>query len=217
MNDAESRRYRERPAVGDAAGILVLHHGRGTSEEDLIGLADVFDPVRRLHVVAPRGPLDLPGQPGFHWYRTMRVGYPDPPSFFDAKDALARFHDSVWERTGIGPERTVLGGFSMGAVMSYALAFSADRPPVAGVLAMSGFLPTVEGWEPQFDDRRSTHVLIAHGSGDPVIGVDFARQAKELLAAAGLAVGYRESFAAHNIDPSDVVPIAAWLDATLST
>ena len=50
----------------------------------------------------------------------------------------------------------MLGGFSMGAVMSYAMALSAERPAVAGILAFSGFVPIVEGWEPSFADRRGT-------------------------------------------------------------
>jgi hypothetical protein len=42
----------ERPAEGDPEGLLVLHHGRGTNEQDLLPLADALDPERRLHVVA---------------------------------------------------------------------------------------------------------------------------------------------------------------------
>ena len=49
--------YEERLAVGEAEGLLVLHHGRGTDERDLLGLADALDPRRRLHVVSPRAPL----------------------------------------------------------------------------------------------------------------------------------------------------------------
>lgn len=59
--------FGERPAAGAPRGLLVLHHGRGTSEHDLLPLADVLDPERRLHVVAPRAPLQLPGAPGYHW------------------------------------------------------------------------------------------------------------------------------------------------------
>ena len=70
--------YSERPAAGDPAGLLVLHHGRGADEHDLLGLADVLDPERRLHVATPRAPLQLPGWPGHHWYVVPRVGYPDP-------------------------------------------------------------------------------------------------------------------------------------------
>src|ERR1700760_2675989 len=105
----------ERPAAQDPAGLLILHHGRGADERDLLGLADVLDPERRLHVVTPRGPLTIPGWPGHHWYAVPRVGYPDPATFGDAFDALAAFHDETWRRTGMGPDRTVLGGFSMGS------------------------------------------------------------------------------------------------------
>ena len=140
--------YRERPATGDPAGLLILHHGRGADEQDLLGLADVLDPERRLHVVTPRAPLTIPGWPGYHWYTVPRVGYPDHDTFHAAYDQLAAFHDATWERTGVPPERTVFGGFSMGSVMSYALGLVGDRPVPAGILAFSGFIPTVDGWEP---------------------------------------------------------------------
>ena len=83
-----------------------------------------------------------------------RVGYPDPDTFHAACRELAAFHDELWERTGIAPERTVLGGFSMGSVMSYALGLGPGRPVPAGILAFSGFVPTVEGWEPDLATRR---------------------------------------------------------------
>jgi phospholipase/carboxylesterase len=206
----------ERPARTDADGLLVLHHGRGSDERDLIELADVFDPAGRLHVVAPRAPLRLPGSPGYHWYLVPRVGYPDPASFRNAAQELAVFHDQLWERTGIGPDRTVLGGFSMGTVMSYALALDGHRPAPVGILALSGFVPTVDGWEPSLADRSDTAVLIAHGRNDFVIPVTFARAARELLEQAGFAVDYRESDAAHHVDPGDVPRVVAWLEATLT-
>jgi phospholipase/carboxylesterase len=204
-----------RPAAGEAAGLLVLHHGRGTDEHDLLGLADALDPEQRLQVVTPRGPLTLPGSPGYHWYLVPRVGYPDPDTFHAAYRALAGLHDELWERTGLGPEQTVLGGFSMGSVMSYALAFGADRPAVAGVLAFSGFIPTVDGWEPHFSDRQATGVFIAHGRRDPVMEIGFARGARELLEARGLEVDYDESDLGHQVDPGQLRAAAAWLDRTL--
>ena len=206
--------YAERPARAAPDGLLVLHHGRGSDEQDLIGLAPVLDPDERLHVVAPRAPLRLPGSPGYHWYLVPRVGYPDPDTFHASYRDLAAFHDDLWERTGIRPERTVLGGFSMGTVMSYALGLGGDRPAPAGILALSGFIPTVEGWEPSLDDR-DTRILIAHGRNDPVIPVTFARRAHEILEAAGFDVDYGESDAAHNVDPGDIPRIVAWLGDTL--
>ncbi|HEY1592113.1 MAG TPA: phospholipase [Solirubrobacteraceae bacterium] len=207
--------YRERPAAGDTRGLLVLHHGRGTDELDLLPLADAFDPERRLHVASVRAPLTLPGSPGFHWYVVPQVGYPDPQTFHASYRALAEVHDELWERTELGPERTVLGGFSMGTVMSYSLGLGSDRPAPAGILAFSGFIPTVERWEPSFAERTGTRVLIAHGRNDPVIGVEFAREARALLDRAGFDVDYRESEAMHSIDPADVPRAAAWLDNTI--
>lgn len=209
-------RYAERPAAGAPAGLLVLHHGRGTDEHDLLGLADALDPARRLHVVAPRALLQLPGSGGYHWYVVPRVGYPDPTTFHAACRELAQLHDELWAHTGISPQATVLGGFSMGAVMSYALGLAANRPAPAGVLAFSGFIPTVEGWEPSFDGRALMRAFVAHGLDDPVIDVRFARAAHEKLQAGGIEVSYHESDIAHYIDPAAIPLAAAWLSSTIA-
>lgn len=203
--------FGERRADSEPSGLLVLHHGRGSDESDLIGLADALDPRRRLHVISPRAPLVLPGSPGFHWYKVPRVGFPDPETFQAARAELANFHDELWERTGLGPSETILGGFSMGAVMSYAMGLSRERPAPAGILACSGFIPTVEGWSPDAASRSETHVFVAHGRHDEVIQVGFARDARDRLREAGLAVEYHESSAGHLIDPSQIRPAAEWL------
>ena len=207
--------FDERPAAGDPEGLLLLHHGRGTDEHDLIGLAEILDPERRFHVVTPGGPLRLPGWPGRHWYSVPRVGYPDPATFQDSRAALADFHDRTWERLGLTPDRTVLGGFSMGAVMSYALGLSAERPAPAGILAFSGFVPVVEGWQPSLSDRPDLPVFIAHGRNDNVMDVGFAHAARDLLEGAGLSVEYHESEAAHQIDPAHVPAARDWLARAL--
>jgi phospholipase/carboxylesterase len=208
--------FRERPAAGDPAGLLVLHHGRGTDENDLLPLSDVLDPERRLHVVTPRGPLTLPGWPGHHWYVVPRVGYPDPDTFRAAFASLAELDDELWRRTGLGAEQTVLGGFSMGSVMSYSLGLAGSRPAPAGILAFSGFVPVVEGWSASLEDRQGTRAFIAHGRNDPIMEVGFARQARELLEQGGLEVEYHESDAGHHIDPAQLPAAVEWLAATLS-
>jgi phospholipase/carboxylesterase len=207
--------HRERPAAGEPAGLLVLHHGRGADELDLLGLADVIDRERRLHVVTPRAPLTLPGSPGYHWYVVPRVGYPDPDTFRAAYASLAALHDELWEQTGIAPENTVFGGFSMGSVMSYALGLGSDRPAPAGILAFSGFIPTVDGWQPDLASRAGTRAFIAHGRNDPIMDVAFARGARERLEAGGLPVDYHESDAGHHIDPEHVPAAIGWLRQTL--
>lgn len=207
--------FRERVAAGEPTGLLVLHHGRGADEHDLLPLGDALDPERRLHVVAPRAPLSPPGAPGYHWYLVPRVGYPDHATFHAAFERLCEFHDELWERTGIGPERTVLGGFSMGSVMSYALGLAATRPAPAGIMAFSGFVPTVEGWEPDLEGRRGVRAFIAHGDRDPVIDVSFARRAAQQLRDGGLQVEYHESSAGHHIDPAQIAPALAWLRSSV--
>lgn len=208
--------FRERSPEGAAAGLLVLHHGRGADEHDLLGLADVLDPERRLHVVTPRAPLTVPGAPGHHWYLVPRVGHPDPATFHDAVRRLAAFHDELWERTGVGPERTVLGGFSMGSVMSYALGLAGERPVPAGILTFSGFLPRVADWVPDFPTRAELPVFIAHGRRDPVIDIAFARDARDRLQASRLHVSYHESDAGHQIDPAHIPAAVAWLRAAIA-
>ncbi len=207
--------FGERPARGEAHGLLVLSHGRGADEHDLLPLAEVLDPQRRLHVVTPRAPLTLAGSPGYHWYLVPRVGTPDPDTFNAAYEQLAALHDELWARTGIEPARTVLGGFSMGTVMSYALGLGPGRPSPGGILAFSGFLPTVEGWRADLASRTGLPVFIAHGQHDQVIDVGFARRARELLEAEGLRVSYHESEAGHHIDPRELPAALAWVQRTL--
>jgi phospholipase/carboxylesterase len=207
-----SLRALTREPAGEPEGALVLFHGRGADEHDLVPLLDVLDPERRLLGLTPRGPLSLP--PGCaHWYVVPRVGYPDPDTFHAAYRKLAALHDALWERTGVTPDRTVFGGFSMGSVMSYSLGLGPDRPAPAGILAFSGFVPTVDGWQPELP--RDTRAFIAHGRQDPIMNVEFARQARELLEGGGVPVEYHESDAGHHIDPAHVPAAVDWLRTTL--
>ncbi len=205
-----------RPAEGDPSGALVLLHGRGTNEFDLLPLLDEIDPQRRLAGVTPRAPLELtPG--GFHWYVSRQVGYPDPDTFRQAFGLLSQWLDALPEALGVPWSRTVLGGFSMGAVMSYALGLGVERPPPAAIIALSGFLPTVEGFG--LDTGRLTDgfpIAIGHGTEDPVISVQFGRQARQLLAQAGAKVLYRESPMFHSVDPAFLRELRAWVTACVA-
>jgi phospholipase/carboxylesterase len=211
LNAIEPLHIVQRPASGDPEGALALLHGRGVDEHDLAPLFDELDPERRLLGVAPRGPLALPGSPGAHWYIVRRVGYPDPDSFAEAYRRLGEWLARLSESSGIPPGRTALGGFSQGAVMAYALALGEGRPPPAAILAMSGFVPVVPGWTPDLRARRGLPVAIVHGTLDPVIGIEFAREARELLERAGLDVSYRESPIGHGVDPASLPELAGWL------
>jgi phospholipase/carboxylesterase len=207
--------HRLRPSVDEPEGTLLLLHGRGTSEHDLYPLLDALDPDRRLVGVTPRGPISLPPG-GAHWYIVRQVGFPDRESFDAALAGAASFLDALPGMTGVPIERTVVGGFSQGAVMSYALALGAGRPRPAGVLAMSGFMPTVEGFDLDLDGLVGYPVAVTHGSLDPVIDVEFSRSARGQLESAGADVLYREAPIGHQIDPAWLPELASWLRGTVS-
>jgi phospholipase/carboxylesterase len=205
-----SLRALERPAAGEPEGALVLFHGRGADEHDLFPLLDALDPERRLQGYTPRGPLALPPG-GAHWYIVPRVGYPDPESFHVGYSAAAEWLDAL----PFPAERIVLGGFSQGAVMTYALGLGAGRPRPAALLALSGFIPTVDGWEPDLEPPFPP-IAIVHGEYDPVIPVEFARQARTVLEAAGAELLYRELPIAHTIDPAVLPELQRVVAAVLS-
>jgi len=152
--------HRTRPAPAAPQGALVLLHGRGTDERDLLPLADALDPERRLVALTPRAPLTLPGQPGAHWYVVRRVGFPDPDTFAATYARLSAWLDALPEALGVPWERTVLGGFSQGAAMSFELGLGPRRPAPAGILALSGFVPSVPGFEPVLDGREGFPVAL---------------------------------------------------------
>jgi phospholipase/carboxylesterase len=193
-----SLRVRERPAAGEAAGALVLLHGRGADENDLFPLLDALDPGRRLHGYTPRAPLSLPPG-GAHWYVLGGIGTPERETFTASYEALAELLD------GLPYERLVLGGFSQGCAMAYALSLFRGRPRPEALLAMSGFIPRVDGFELDLEPPFP-RIAIVHGTYDPMIEVRWGRAAHETLSEAGAEVVYRESPVEHWISP-DAIPV----------
>jgi phospholipase/carboxylesterase len=203
---AEGLTALERPAEGEPQGALVLLHGRGADEHDLFPLLDALDPERRLHGYTPRGPLSLPPG-GAHWYRLGGIPTPDPETFAPTWGLATAWLDAL----PFDPGRIVLGGFSQGAAMTYALGLGAGRPRPAGLICLSGFMPRVEGYELSFDGLERYPVAIAHGSLDPVIQVQWGREARSVLEAAGADVLYRETPLPHTIDPHVVPELAEFV------
>jgi phospholipase/carboxylesterase len=198
-----------RPPARDPDGALLLLHGRGADENDLRGLIDYLDPDRRLLGVTPGAPLTNVPPGGRHWYLVPRVGYPDPDTFHRAYALVTEFLDGILAAHDIPWDRAVIGGFSMGSVMSYATALGPGRPSPAAILVFSGFIPTVECWQPHLEGREGLPVSIHHGRQDPIMDVSFGRKAAALLEDGGLDVTYRETDAGHWIPPEAAQDAAA--------
>ena len=193
---------RWREPDGEPAGALVLLHGRGADEHDLFPLLDLLDPERRLLGVTPGGPLRLPPG-GRHWYALAGIPTPDPTTFHDTAPRLASFLDALPVPAG----RLVLGGFSQGAVMSFAMSLGPDRPRPAALVALSGFLPRVPDYPLEPERLAGVPVAIAHGSLDPVIPARFSAESAETLHAAGADVLRLETAVPHMVDPAWIDPV----------
>lgn len=196
---------RLREAAGpEPAGALILNHGRGTDESDLFPLLDALDPDRRLLGVTTGAPWTGIPPGGRHWYIVERVGHPHEQTFSRSYAALGERLDALLAERALDWSQAVVGGFSQGAVMSYALALGAGRPQPAGLIALSGFIPSVDGWETDLAGRKDLAIYIHHGSADPVIGVGFGRAARDALRAGGLEPAYRETPVGHGV-PSEIL------------
>jgi phospholipase/carboxylesterase len=200
---------RTRPAAGEPDGALVLFHGRGADERDLFPLLDALDPERRLVGATPRGPLSLPPG-GAHWYVLGGIGTPEATTFDASYAAASEWLDGFLAEHGVEHDRLVVGGFSQGGVMAYSLGLGARRPRPAAIVAFSSFIPTVEGFGLDLTPPLPP-VTIGHGTLDPVIGVQWGRQAREVLEKAGAEVLYRETPMYHQIDPDFVRAVSDWL------
>jgi phospholipase/carboxylesterase len=199
---AEPLVARRREAAGEPVGALVLLHGRGADENDLYPLLDLLDPGRRLLGVTPGGPLHLPPG-GRHWYALGGIPTPHPATFLATASRLAAFLDAL----PVPFERLVLGGFSQGTVMSWAMTLGPDRPRPAAVVALSGFLPRVPGYPLDPEKLAGVPVAVAHGTLDPVISARFGEEAAQTLAAAGADVLRLESDVPHMVDPAWIEPV----------
>lgn len=205
--------HRIREASGEPEGALILNHGRGADENDLFGLLDELDPKRRLLGITTGAPFVGIPPGGRHWYSVERVGYPNPAMFATSYSLLTGLADDLLAARGIDWSTTVIGGFSMGTAMSYAVALGEDRPLPGGLLALSGFIPVVDGFKPALEGREGLPVLIHHGRNDPVIEVGFAERAASALSGAGLRPRLLLSDAGHALPPEIIAELRDFVAA----
>jgi|SRR5947209_8809017 len=192
---------------------LLLLHGRGADERDLLPLARELDP--RLYVVTVRAPFRFPNG-GYMWYELgeQGVGFPDPVTLNESLNPLRAFLDEMTAELPIDAKRLYVGGFSMGAAMSAILALT-EPERVAGAMILSGYLPLAAGLDIKAEKTSGHPVFAAHGLYDPVIPIQFGRQTRDALAAFPLELAYHEYPIGHEISANELGDAAGWLSGVL--
>lgn len=197
--------------------LLLLLHGVGSHEGDLIQLAPYLD--SRFFNVSARAPITLgPGMYGwFHLILDPFQPVINPEEAEQSRQILIRFIDEVVDAYGVDPQRVYLLGFSQGAIMSLGIALT--RPDkVAGVVAMSGrILPEVLPLIASKEALRGLPIFVAHGIDDPILPIHHGRATRDRLAALPVALTYREYPMGHHVTEESLQDAAAWLTARLDS
>jgi phospholipase/carboxylesterase len=194
--------------------LLVMVHGIGADEHDLLPLAPHLDP--RLYVVSLRAPR--PYGPGFAWFDiAWRADGSVEPNVPQAQEALAGLQ--AWlaaapARFGTDPRRTYLLGFSQGAMLSLGLLGTAPDG-LAGVVALSGRAPDGLFTRTASDAVARVPLFVAHGRYDDVLPVANGQRIRDVFGAVSRDLTYREYAVAHGIAGDEVADVRAWLAAHL--
>lgn len=209
--------YRLQPRQGrpGKVPVLVMLHGIGSHEGDLLQLAPYLDP--RLAVISLRAPLPW-GAGGFAWFEmawTPEGLVGDPEQARRSRELLSHFLDQGIPSLALDPAQVYLLGFSQGAIMSLYLALTQPEK-LAGVVAISGRLsPEIlaEAVEPARLQHLS--ILVVHGTADAVLPVAFGRQIRDYFASLPLSLTYREYAMGHEVSPESLRDIQGWLQSQL--
>ena len=184
---------------------LIMLHGRGADEHDLFGLKDYFD--SRFEVYSVRAPFEF-GWGGYTWFELFDDGTVDEESFRSSREQLLDFIGDV------ASNDLYLLGFSMGAIMSYAVALTKSIS-CKGIACLSGFAPTQLEGEYKFQELQNLHVFISHGINDPIIPISSARKTKELLHSSNAIVAYNEYSMGHEISEECLMDLKKWFSNLL--
>jgi phospholipase/carboxylesterase len=188
--------------------LLLLLHGFGSNEHDLMGLAPYLD--ERLHIVSARAIYDIGF--GYAWY--YLYGVPgnlqhDHASRAQSLKVLTEFVGDLPSHVGADARRVYLLGFSQGAVMGMNVALTAPHL-VAGVVAISGYLDDQILQDVQADALDGLDVLVMHGSLDDLIPVSGSRALRDYLTPLPVRLTYHEYPIGHSIHPDALDVIQGW-------
>jgi phospholipase/carboxylesterase len=197
--------FPEHPVTENHPAVLFLH-GRGADEEDLLDIAPMLD--ERFLIISARAPYAFSGG-GYTWYDTDAIGSPHRDMFEESYQKLSIFLDDVSKGYPVRTDRIVLFGFSMGTVLSYALALT-HPDMIRAVAANSGYLPEGTTLPYRWEDLGQTDFFITHGVSDPVIPVALARRARDLMMRSTATVIYREYPVLHTLGEQALADVLTW-------
>lgn len=195
--------------------LLILLHGIGSNELDLLGLAPELD--SRLLVLSARAPLTL-GPGSYAWFP---IDFTPNGTAIDAVQAersrrlLLDFVDQAVQHYGAHPQQVFIGGFSQGCIMSFSAALT-EPEKFAGVVGMSGrILPQIRPLLASPDRLKNLHAIWVHGTEDAILPIEYGRQARDLLLALGVQLEYYEFPMGHWVTPESLGAIRRWLSRRL--
>ena len=195
---------------GHDGEILVMLHGYGSNEKDLMQLASLLD--QNLHFITPRAPLALaPEMYGWFPIEFTQEGITvDQEAARRAKETLLEFLHDIIAGYSAREGKIWLMGFSQGAVMSYLTAL-AEPSLLHGVTALSGQFPessTLVNANP--DLFRTLPFLVIHGLYDDVLPVMNGRRSEKWLAEHVDMLTYREYAMGHEISNEAIELVRGW-------
>jgi phospholipase/carboxylesterase len=186
--------------------ILALH-GRGSNEQDLIGLASHLP--EGLLWISPRAPLTL-GPDSYEWYRVRIIGRPDPAQVASALETIDHFIDEILSVYPIDPNKLFLLGFSQGSLLS--MCYALEHPSrITGVIAQSGYIPGHINLEINETQVRNKPFILIHGTQDTMIPIEWGRASRDRLQTLGVNLTYHEFQMGHTVSLDSLEMISEWL------
>jgi phospholipase/carboxylesterase len=202
--------YKTAPFSSQDSGLhpaVIFLHGRGTDENDLLGLTPDLD--SRFFIASIRAPYRFP-YGGYAWFELDDIGTVNIDQLLESRDALLRCIGDIQQKYSVDPQRIFLFGFSQGAMMSLTVSLSQPQK-FKGIAAHSGLLLQHERLPYQWNTLTAISFFIAHGTHDPIVPVALGREAHQRLLEANAAVRYREYPMQHTISEESLHDIAAWM------
>lgn len=191
------------PATSADAPTLLLLHGTGGDERDLLALGPALWPG--AGVLSPRGQVLERGMPRF--FRRLAEGVFDLEDLRKRTDDLAEFVTKAAGQYGFDPSRVIAAGFSNGANIAASLLLL--RPEIlSGAILFRAMVPLVPD---PLTTREDRHVLLSNGASDALISPPETERLAALLRAAGVDLTVRMQRSGHELTQTDVMQAREWL------